>query len=117
MTIEQLAKVVHEANKSYCEAHGDFSQKPWGEAEGWQRKSAIVGVGAHLDNPELPPSWSHDEWCRQKYEAGWVYGPVKDGEKKTHPDLVPYAKLTKEAQGKDYLFSAIVNALRDFITK
>ena len=44
MTVEQLAKIVHGANKAYCEAHGDFSQKPWDEAEGWQRESAIAGV-------------------------------------------------------------------------
>lgn len=115
MTIEQLAMLVHEANKTYCELHGDMSQKSWGEAEEWQRTSAMEGVRAHLQNPDLPASWSHDIWMKKKIEDGWVYGPVKDGALKYHPDLVSYDRLSRVAQGKDYLFSAIVNGLRSFV--
>lgn len=117
MTIEQLAKIVHESNKTYCEVHGDMSQKPWEEAEEWQRESAINEVLAHFDHPDRPPSWSHEHWMQQKVDAGWVYGPVKDSEKKTHPDLVPYDQLSPVAQGKDYLFSAIVNGLVKFVER
>ena len=35
MTIENIARACHEANRAICEAAGDFSQKPWAEAEDW----------------------------------------------------------------------------------
>jgi hypothetical protein len=43
---------------------------------------------------------------------GWVYGEVKDAEKKTHPCLVPFDQLPLFQQKKDKLFCAIVDALR-----
>jgi hypothetical protein len=39
-----IAQVCHEANRAWCEVNGDTSQKPWNEAEQWQRDSAIKGV-------------------------------------------------------------------------
>jgi len=111
--IEQIAKVCHEANKAYYEAWGDFSQKHWKEAEEWQRQSAIKGVEYRLDNPNAPESAQHDAWMRDKLADGWVYGPVKDAQHKTHPCIVPYHQLPHFQQKKDALFAAIVNAIRE----
>jgi hypothetical protein len=47
----EIAKVCHEANKAWCEANNDYSQKSWDEAEHWQRDSAIKGVEFALANP------------------------------------------------------------------
>jgi hypothetical protein len=52
-------------------------------------------------------------WCRSKVADGWVFGPVKDADAKTHPCLVPYDALPREQQRKDALFVAVVNALTD----
>lgn len=109
--IEQVAKVCHEANRAYCETIGDFSQKPWDEAEEWQRESAVKGVLFRANNPTLPDSAQHDAWMKEKIEAGWVYGPEKDAEKKTHPCIVPYAQLPHFQRLKDALFVGIVDAL------
>jgi hypothetical protein len=115
MTIEDIARICHEANKALCESVGDFSQKPWKEAEGWQRDSAITGVRFALDNPDAPASAQHDSWTQEKLSAGWKYGPVKDADKKEHPCLVPFEQLPPEQQAKDYLFKAIVRGLAQFV--
>jgi hypothetical protein len=48
----------------------------------------------------------------EKLAAGWEYGPVKDAEAKRHPCLVPFNQLPREQQAKDYIFRAVVHALR-----
>jgi hypothetical protein len=62
-----------------------------------------------LAGPEL-----HVSWCRLKRAEGWEYGPVKDGEAKTHPCLVLHGELPCEQRRKDVLFGAILAALSDY---
>ncbi len=38
---------------------------------------------------------THEVWARQRISEGWTYGEMRDAEKKTHPDLVPYEELTE----------------------
>ena len=111
MSHDRIARVCHEANRAICVAFGDNSQKPWDEAEQWQRDSAIKGVEFALNNPAAGPSCQHDAWCKDKIEAGWKFGPVKDAEKKEHPCLVPYDELPAEQRAKDHVFRAIVLAM------
>lgn len=108
--VEQIAKICHETNRAYCETIGDQSQKPWGDAELWQRESAIKGVEFALANPDAPASAQHDAWLDDKTRNGWSYGPEKDAAKKEHPCIVPYAELPIEQRLKDYLFKSIVAA-------
>lgn len=107
-----IATMCHQANKSWCELSGDFSQKNWNEAEGWQRDSAIKGVEFKLNNPEAKEDAQHNAWMADKVADGWVYGEVKDAEKKIHPCIVPFNELPGFQQKKDALFCAIVNALK-----
>ena len=107
-----IAKACHQANKAWCESDGDSSQNNWEDAESWQRDSAISGVKFRLENPDAPASAMHDNWSKEKVADGWVYGEVKDVEKKTHPCLVPFEELPLFQQKKDKLFSAIVDALK-----
>lgn len=111
-TVAQIAKVCHETNRAYCSAIGDDSQKPWDEAEQWQRDSAINGVAFKLSNPDAPASAQHDAWTNDKVADGWQYGPVKDASAKTHPCIVPYGALPVEQRLKDYLFVGIVEAFK-----
>lgn len=105
-----VARICHEVNRAWCEACGDFSQKSWDDAEDWQRSSVIAGVEFTMNNPDAGDSAQHDNWMAQKAADGWVYGPVKDAEAKTHPCMVPYAALTYDQQVKDKLFRAVVLA-------
>lgn len=109
--IERIALVCHEANRAYCLTLGDMSQRPWGEAEEWQRASARKGVAFNIANPTAPPSASHESWLEEKRATGWKYGPVKAAERKEHPCFVPYDDLPVELRRKDILFKAVVAAL------
>lgn len=111
LEVSKIARVCHEANRAYCLTIGDNSQSMWDYCPMWQRESAIKGVQYHLDNPNSKPEDSHKSWSKEKVTTGWVYGEVKDPEKKTHPCLVPFDKLPIEQQKKDILFLSIVRAL------
>ena len=113
MNVEAIAKICHEANRAYCQTMGDFSHLPWESAPEWVRQSAIEGVKFRLANPYCTPQDMHANWMRQKLEAGWTYGMLKDEEAKTHPCLVAYGELPKEQRVKDKLFSSIVSAMSD----
>lgn len=113
MTSEQIARVVHEANRAYCQTIGDDSQPAWMDAPDWQRSSAIDGVSGILSGRITRPEQSHESWLAEKARTGWKYGPVKNTETKEHPCFVAYAELPPEQQTKDAIFFAIVEACRD----
>jgi hypothetical protein len=108
--IELIAEVCHENNRAYCEAMYDHSQLPWNETPEWQKRSARQGVAFHLHG-EYGPEALHENWATEKLLDGWVYGPVKDVNKKTHPCLVPYNELPSEQRAKDHLFVNMVSVL------
>jgi len=107
----EIASIAHEANRAYCAALGDDSQPAWEDAPDWQRESARNGVEAILAGRVQSPEQSHESWLREKTDAGWRYGPVKDPEQKTHPCFLPYGELPEAQRRKDALFFAIVKAL------
>jgi hypothetical protein len=106
-----VAAVCHEANRLYCMSIGDHSQPHWEDAPEWQKDSAIKGVKALVDNPELTPEQLHEAWCIEKVRTGWVHGPLKDPVNKQHPCLVSYAELPEDQKEKDHIFHSIVKAL------
>jgi hypothetical protein len=110
--LEKIAYVCHAVNKAWCEANGDTSQKPWEEAEQWQRESAVNGVAFRINNPEAPASTQHEAWMADKVANGWVYGEVKDAVAKTHPCMVPYNELPIVDRLKDKLFQSVVDTLK-----
>lgn len=110
--IEYIAKACHEANRVWCQANDDNSQKHWAEAEQWQRDSAIAGVKFKLANPKAGEDAQHNAWMEDKISNGWIYGEIKDSEVKTHPCIVAFHFLPEFQQKKDRLFQAIVEALK-----
>jgi hypothetical protein len=111
MDREKIAFVCHEVNKAYCEALNDFSQPAWEDAPKWQRDSARLGVALHVAE-DVGPEASHMSWMAQKLDEGWAYGPIKDPVTKLHPCIVPFDKLPREQQAKDFIFRAVVHALK-----
>ena len=112
MKIEDIARVAHQVNKAYCESMGDNSQSDWENAPVWQIESAINGVKFHIDRLAASCSASHENWLKEKTEAGWTVGPVKDAAKKEHPCCVPYDELPMDQKVKDALFTGIARALK-----
>lgn len=115
MTQLDIARVCHEVNRAYCQALGDDSQAPWADAPQWQKDSALQGVILYVEHPEAGVEASHESWSNNKRICGWTWGPAKDAEAKTHPCLVPFHELPREQRAKDYIFRAVVHALRPFL--
>jgi len=109
---QEIARVCHEVNRAYCLALGDDSQPTWENAPEWQRESAVNGAQFHIDYPDAGADHSHNAWLREKAESGWKFGPVKDPDLKEHPCIVPFEELPSEQQAKDFIFGAIVDALK-----
>lgn len=106
-----LARACHEMNRAYCITLGDYSQKSWDECPDWQQQSAINGVTHYLQTAATPEQM-HENWSRVKRNEGWVYGTVKDEEKKTHPCLVPYEELPESQRKKDRIFIQTIELIR-----
>jgi hypothetical protein len=103
--LNRVAELCHTAHKLFCEAHDDFTQLSWVIAPDWQRDSAVKGVEYVLNNyPNLRQEAQHEQWMLEKVRTGWIYGPIKDADMKTHPCIVPYDQLPKFQQDKDALF-------------
>lgn len=114
MKIEDIARLAHNVNYVYCLHLEDLTARTWDDAPDWQKQSAIAGVEFVLKSirqgVQVAPWAAHVSWANQKVKDGWVYGEVKDPEKKTHPCLVPWEQLPAEQKVKDKLFIAVVEA-------
>ena len=112
VTAEDIARVVHAANRELQIVQGDPAPSPpWDEAPDYQVRQATAGVAEALRNPELTTEQSHELWVQRMREDGWTYGETKDTGQKTHPTMLPFGELPIEQQLKDRLFLAIVRAL------
>lgn len=110
LSVEEVAALCHEANRSYCRSIGDDSQPSWGDAPDWQKASARVGVIKHLENPAMTAEMSHESWLEQKRADGWSYGPKKDPDNLKHPCFLPYKELPESQRIKDHIFKSVVAA-------
>lgn len=48
-----------------------------------------------LDLVELLAENTHEVWAEGRISHGWRWGPLRDDEKKIHPDLIPYSELNE----------------------
>lgn len=55
---------------------------------------------------EILARLEHVRWIEERLRHGWIYGAVRDDERRIHPDLVPYDELTERS--KDYDRQAVV---------
>ncbi|MBI4127988.1 MAG: ryR domain protein [Parcubacteria group bacterium] len=61
------------------------------------------------------PEELHENWVQEYMKMGWVYGPIYSRERRTHPDMVPYASLEQLERDKDAVFMALCEIARQFI--
>lgn len=100
--IEFIARVRHIGWVCYQIASG---QEYNGLPNEDQLKSLMNGVRYALENPNMTAEENHNNWMRMKESQGWVYGPTKDFDKKTHPDMVPFDDLPEIEKKKDIMDS------------
>ena len=53
---------------------------------------------------------AHEVWARQRKDEGWTFGPVRDDEKKRHPDMLPYDLLPESE--KEYDRQMAINTIK-----
>jgi hypothetical protein len=107
---EQLAQVVHEANRALQAIQGDDApSQPWVCEDDGIKANVIVGV--RNTRHGMTPEEHHQSWVEDKLAHGWRYGAEKDTERRTHPCLVSFDQLPRYQQDKNRLFIAIVRAL------
>ncbi len=98
---DAIARVIHQCWVAYQLGAG---QQYNVEPDPGDIESNIRGAMFVLENPNAGPEGQHNEWMRARIEDGWRWGPVKDKEKKLHPDLVPFECLDSAEQRKDTSF-------------
>lgn len=113
--VEMIAKTCHEVNRAFCAGMYDHSHKAWEFLPQFMKDSVISGVKLHLEagGEGVTPGMSHQAWMDYKLAEGWRYGPEKNVELRTHPNLVPFYQLPYFEQAKDHLFAVVVRAMRD----
>ena len=108
--MERLCKTVHEALRAFDAGVG--KPKPsWARAPKWMKQATRESIDHVLEFRDQNPGAQHEQWVRAKEQAGWKYGPVKDGRKKTHPLLIPFSELPPHEQRKDAILIALVRAI------
>lgn len=108
----KIAQVMHEAVRAWQAANGQPPAPPWGRAPKWMKEASAASVTWRIANPDAPASAQHDQWLATKKADGWTFGKKKDGRRKTHPMMVPYAQLPEFEKRKDALVNALVSALK-----
>ena len=72
---------------------------------GWTIRP-IDAPGKRIENinkdiVEILAVYEHEAWMDERTGTGWVYGPVKNVDKKISPYLVPYGELTEDIKELD----------------
>ncbi len=90
--------------------------EPWSFREQEFKDQFFVFIETMMGPDRLEdPEALHDSWWQAYIDLGWEYGPVRDVEAKTHPDMVPYWDLGKEERDKDAVFHALCEIARQWI--
>jgi hypothetical protein len=129
-TNEQLAKAIHDAYQRQAIERGDSadtndSVRPWDELpkylkdfnreQAWDigRKLAMVGLSAVPMNSSSSPftfteeeveklaKAEHRRWMKERLAKGWRHDPMRDDDRKLHPDLVDWEYLSEDSRDKD----------------
>ena len=107
----EIARICFEANKQYCSDNGIFhTNQTWNEMSAEYKEGVTAGVAQVIANPKIKPEQMHKNWLDSKEADGWKFGKTNDAVNKTHPNMVPFEKLSKEEQFKDKLFIKTVKA-------
>ena len=111
---ERRAIFVYEAARiENSAALRPINPEIWEERDEKFRVNMIRAVSRQCVKGRLTsPKKLHDEWVKAYIKLGWKYGPVRDVEKKTHPDMVLFEKLGRKEREKDWVFFMLCEIAR-----
>lgn len=114
---ERRAQFVYDAARlAAIAAKAPIIPEPWSEREK-PFKDQFLDVIEKQCGPErsADPEALHDDWVTAYEAMGWKYGPVRDTDAKTHPDMVPYWDLGQLERDKDAVFVALCEIARQWV--
>ena len=107
-----MMETIHDVNNAIRVHFGEKADPPLNELSKEVLVGKLNGIKKVIENPGITPEMMHKEWMDSHIKDGWVYGEVKDFEKKTHPCLIPYEELPENQRLKDRIFVALVNSMK-----
>lgn len=115
--IERRAVFVYDGARLAAIAAGaPIVPVPWDERESPFKEQFLKVIDRQCgDDRSTSPEELHGSWMQAYFAMGWVYGDTYSREQKTHPDLVPYAKLGQLERDKDAVFVALCEIARQWI--
>ena len=114
MQIEDISRVVHEANRAYCMSISEYNNAPWDQTSEDLKEHTRKLVKYILEDfkPDLPkPHMLHSKWISIKRDEGWKWGNRYNYELKLHPDFLDYDDLQEDSRRKSPITLGIVKAL------
>lgn len=114
---ERRAEFVYEgARIAAIAAQAPIIPEPWADREESFRTQFLEVIERQMGPMRSEsPEELHGSWVQAYIDMGWTYGPERNTEKKTHPDMVPYAKLGQLEQDKDAVFVALCEIARQWV--
>lgn len=116
-TLERCAIFVYEGARMQAAAvNAPIIPEPWSRRDEAFR-AQFLNVIAMMCGPDRKhsPEELHDDWVKAYEAMGWRYGPVRDTDAKTHPDMVAFGDLEQREQAKDAVFVALCEIARQWI--
>jgi hypothetical protein len=114
---ERRSRFVYDGARLAAQAAGaPIVPVPWDEREQPFREQFRKVIERQCgEQRSRSPEELHGSWMQAYFGMGWVYGAEYSREKKTHPDLVPYADLGQLERDKDAVFVALCEIARQWV--
>lgn len=114
---ERRARFVYEGARLAAEAaKAPIVPEPWDDRETAFTLQCMVVIERECGPERIADAeLLHDDWVTAYEDMGWQYGPTRDPEAKTHPDMVAYDQLGQLERDKDDVFVALCRIARRWI--
>lgn len=90
-----------------------INPETWLDRDQKFRRNMIRAVAKQCGPKRMTsPAKLHQAWVEAYLKMGWKYGRKRDVALKTHPDMVPFAKLGRKEQEKDWVFFMLCEIAR-----
>lgn len=111
---ERRAVFVYEAARLQAIAtDAPVIPEPWSERDVLFRAQFLRIIDQECGPDRIAdPRKLHESWVKAYEDMGWRYGPERDTEAKTHPDMVDFDDLEPREQIKDRVFVELCRIAR-----